>query len=59
MTEDQVIGEYKMLMAWQYEQRTGKPYKESEVLIDPGYEDYQKSLGLIEENGQWLKKNAE
>lgn len=45
MTDDQVIWEYRQIMAWKYEEKTGKPYSE-DVLIDATYEEWQRQLGI-------------
>lgn len=46
MTEADIIWEYRQIAAYDEEQRTGKRYQDTAPIIDPYYEEYQRSLGI-------------
>jgi hypothetical protein len=46
MTAADVLWEYRQIKAYEYEQKTGKPYTEDDTTVDSGYEEWQASLGI-------------
>lgn len=49
MTEDAIVSEYRQIRALEFEQKTGKEYKDTEIYHDPEYEQYQRELGITPE----------
>lgn len=46
MTSADIIWEHRQIVAIDYEKKTGKPYKDSDTVVDPEYEKWQQSLGI-------------
>lgn len=40
-----ILWEYQQIMAWEYEQKTGRKAID-DVVIDPNYEEWQESIGV-------------
>lgn len=46
MDAAQTWWEYRQIIAFKFEEKTGKPYKEADVMVDPEFEAFAKSVGV-------------
>ena len=51
MTASQIRWEYRQIMAARWEEKHGKRYQPDETLVDSGYEEWQKRMGIVREEG--------
>ncbi|MCD8487892.1 MAG: hypothetical protein LRZ84_14440 [Desertifilum sp.] len=54
MTPTQILDEFRQIQAFEYESKTGKPFKdeEEEILYDDRFEEWKKGLGIPDERSE-------